>query len=260
MPQTTLADRADHIPLPLPSRPNVWINIQRGRTKFPRRPVLGGRFLIGAGSNCQMQLGGDGMPFLHSVLLVAGQQVTLEAFVPWPELKLNGAPVQTASLLDGDKVSIGPFEFAVQIAVQTEAAEPEDLYAPIPLEIADEPQEDLAALSVAELIEKLEDAEEDVAAFDGTRRAGAAALLDAAWLASESSPEAARELPDVRLLHDLNHLADELQQRLEQMRQREAEQTRRAESVLAAQDRLAEQLKHAAASLAESEPTYRATA
>lgn len=260
MPSSLLAPGADTVSLP--SRSAVWIEIHRGKTQFPRRPVLGERFLIGAGSNCHLQLGGQGMPFLHSVLLVQGNQVTLEAFVPWPELQLNGTPVQSVTLLDGDRVSIGPFEFQVQIESYTAAADPDDLYAKVPLSVAQEAEaeENLKELSVAELIEKIEDAEEDVAAFDDSRQAGAAALLDAAWLAGETSPGSAEELPEVRLLHDLNRLADEIQQRLEVLKQRDAVQLQRADEVLAVQDRLAEQLKRVAESMTAGEDEFRATA
>src|SRR5688500_1252666 len=59
-------------PAPIDENPlqTIWLEVRRGRTRAPRRAVRRQRFLIGAGSNCQLQLGGSDIPILHSILLV----------------------------------------------------------------------------------------------------------------------------------------------------------------------------------------------
>lgn len=259
MAQPLLPIRAD-LHAVIPASPTVWVEVCRGKTSFPRRPVLGERFLIGAGSNCHLQLGGQGMPFLHSILTVQGAEITIEAFVNWPELKVNGRPLPSSAVHDNDRIAIGPFEFSVHVEQpQIDSDAEEDLLSPIPLPLAAEAEEDLSRLSALQLVERLEEAELDEERLLQRRHDGASALLDAAW---HARPEAAPadERAEVRLLRELNSLADELQERLVQLRERESEQTQRAAAVLAAQERLSEQLRIASENLVEEPAAYRATA
>lgn len=237
----------------------AWLEIARGRTLYPRRPISAERFLIGAGSNCHLQLGGDGMPFLHSLIVRCGDALAIEAFVSAPELRVNGAVVRTAELTDGDRLSIGPFEFTLHLQVSAEAEPSDPLYAPIPLEVAVEADEQpTAELSAAELIEKIEAHEAEAAEFDDRQRRGVAALLQAAR-STAAEVEAPVESEE-ELVEEISTLSLELQQRLAELRQREDAQRLRAESLLSAQDRLAEQLKLAAQSLAQQQDRIRASA
>src|SRR5690349_7584916 len=51
-------------------RSDFFIEIHRGRTEFPSRPIGLQQFLIGAGVECDLRLGGTQMPAVHSRLFV----------------------------------------------------------------------------------------------------------------------------------------------------------------------------------------------
>ena len=249
---------------------SLWVEICRGRTQFPRRPIAGSRFLIGAGSNCHLQLGGEGMPFLHSLIAVESGAVIVEAFVPHPELQVNGEPVRTAELRDGDRVSLGAFEFILHGRPVADSAQADESETSVRLERSDdESVEDLQTLSASELVARIEAAEADLERYDELRQPGAAALLaavrNAGPAASERRPasEAAAESHGTReaeLLDELSGISQELEQRLSLLREREREQVARAEALLGAQDRLAEQLRLAAQSLSQEQARIRASA
>lgn len=242
----------------------MWLEIHRGRTLFPRRPVLTNRFLIGAGSNCHLQLGGEGMPFLHSLLTVEGGGVFIEAFVPWPELCVNGETMRTAHLADGDEITIGPFQFTVHLRASAEREPDPSLYAEIPPEAAREESapEDVSALSTAELVARIESLESEVEAHESAARTGAAALLDAVRHTAIVAPPKVRPAAAEAeaLYRDFSDLSQDLEHRLTLLREREQEQRARAEALLTAQARLAEQLQLAAQSLAAEEARVRASA
>lgn len=237
-------------------QPTIWVEVARGRTRYPRRPVDGDRFLIGGASNCHLQLGGDNIPFLHSMLQVERGQVTIEAFVRHPELRVNGHPVRSSNLCDGDSISIGPFELTLHLQATLETCTSEADLAPIPLDLEDAAAESPEALSAAELVARIESADSEVETFERAQRTGAAALLDAIRFvdADESAVDAGP------VLHELQSLSDDLVTRLETLRQRERSQVERADLLLSAQDRLAEQLRLAAESLAQEQARVRASA
>lgn len=249
--------------------PALWLEICRGRTQFPRRPVLTSRFLIGAGSNCHLQLGGDGVPFLHSIIDQSNGVVSIEAFTAQPELRINGQIVRSAVLADGDELSIGGFTFRLHgvPAMVPEAIDP--LLADVPLDLADPDDEAPAELSAAELVARLEAADEEVTDFEEAEQSGLQALLGAVrhWRPEPSraedvamAPAAAAAASEAALTEELATISLEVEQRLAQLRQWEAEQTARAETLLSAQDRLAEQLRLAAQSLATEQARVRASA
>lgn len=250
---------------PLTDASTAWLEISRGRTLFPRRPLLWPRFLIGAGSNCHLQLGGEGVPFLHSIIDTTTSVVRVEAFTAWPELKVNGAVVRTAVLADGDALSIGGFEFKLHAAASLAAETVDPLYAPIPLELALEAEEDVAELSAAELVERIAAADSEAADFEieSVDPHHAAALLEAVrnWAPPVTEAAAGLETDDeLHLAAELQTISIDVEQRLAQLRLWEAEQATRADALLSAQDRLAEQLRLAAQSLATEQARVRASA
>ena len=102
-----------------PARPpHAWLQISRGGTRFPLRPVCTSRFLIGAGTNCHLQLGGD-IPQLHSLLLREFDGWTIEAIAPEPVLQVNGSDTRRCRLEPDDVVTIGPFELRLVLPVPT---------------------------------------------------------------------------------------------------------------------------------------------
>jgi hypothetical protein len=244
--------------------PNGWLEISRGRTLFPRRPLLWPRFLIGAGSNCHLQLGGDGVPFLHSIIDTSTSVVRVEAFTASPELKVNGAVVRTAVLADGDQLEIGGFAFKLHGVPSLAADTADPLYAPIDIEAALAAEEDVAELSAAELVARIEEIEAEVDDFESAELTGATDLLAAVrnWkpLEQPETPELVEATPEEQLVAELATISLDVEQRLVRLRQWEAEQTARADALLSAQDRLAEQLRLAAQSLATEQARVRASA
>ncbi len=219
-------------------QPRIWIDVSRGRTKFPRRPILQDRTLIGAGSNCQLQLGGEGMPFLHSLLLVRPDGIRIEAFVPHPELLHNGQPVQSAQLADGDSLTIGSFCFTIRIG----QAEPSSGATTARVQRGPSAEKIMrrqaAAMSAAELVDAIEAAEHEVLEYESGRVHGAAALLDAICRVPEESDGTESDL-----YADLDRLADGLEGHVARLRTREQRAELRRKSLVEQQNRLLEQIR-----------------
>lgn len=94
-----------------PDLPDVMcLQIERGSTRFPLRTLPSSRFLIGAGTNCHLQLGGD-LPMLHSLLIREASGWRIEAIAPAPDLLVNGVKQRSYALATTDVVEIGPFRF-----------------------------------------------------------------------------------------------------------------------------------------------------
>ncbi len=161
------------------SNPGMWLEIRRGKTNFPLRPISGERFLIGAGSHCHLQLGGDHVPMLHSLLVIEGQTVHLEAVIAEPPLLVNGEACRMVELRDEDLVSIGDFEFVFHRLVTSEPVSQ-----PSAPECSDLDQvssvADLSRLSALELVNLIEEEAQHISAFNRSREQGAAGLIDAA--------------------------------------------------------------------------------
>ena len=209
---------------------------------------------LGAGSNCQLQLGGDDIPILHSILLVNEEGAHIDAVVPWPQLIVNGTPQRTADLHDGDQFTIGKFEFAVH--EQRPAAAGQALAMTPAADLPDVPEsEDLASLSVAAIVERIERDQRQVEQFDTARESGALALLQAAKQAARDregdSPVSADEL-----LRELQDLSRELDRRARLLAQREAECAERAANLLKVHDEISEQMEEIGARLGEPEVPY----
>jgi len=151
------------------------LEITRGRTQNPLRPITHERFLIGAGERCDLRLGGDDMPPLHSILYIDGIDVWVDAIAEHPELKVNGQGVRSAHLTDGDELELGTF----QLALRDTGAEtpPPVLQAFSADDFEDEPEIDPSTLSPAELIELIEQEEELIEEFEARKRMGIETLM-----------------------------------------------------------------------------------
>ena len=246
--------------------PHLILEICRGRTEFPRRPVLADQFMIGAGRNCDLHLGGDEMPTLHSILSVNGDGVQLEAVASRPPLIVNGEVRREAALIDGDHIQIGGIEFVVHktpclgtvaatadhtlssevMVYETDSEFRADHTA---IDAADGTP-DLSELSASELVELIEQDEELVADFENGRESGAEALLEAVLqraeviLTEQEQHDAAGDVDEVEfVLNQLHEMAAELEQRSERLSRREADYATAAETLLDAQRSLAVQLE-----------------
>ena len=79
------------VPAPHFARPaRLTLEICRGRTRFPERPVAGPRFFIGSGEGCDLRLGGDLLPSIHSLIQTRGEGLFLEPIAANPPLLVNG--------------------------------------------------------------------------------------------------------------------------------------------------------------------------
>ncbi len=134
--------------------------IERGRSQYPRRPIEGNRFLIGSGSNCHLQLGGQ-IPILHSIIIPQGNSLWIDAFVADPPLKVNGQTIRESELHRGDLIEIGSFVFSVD---QEEIALPEA-------------QQSESQISPEELLHVLANGLDYLQKAEAGRKSGARALL-----------------------------------------------------------------------------------
>ena len=154
-----------------------WLEVRRGRTRFPQRPLNSTRCLIGSGTNCHLQLGGD-LPMLHSLLVLEDGCWTLDVIAPEPRLFVNGDDCRHRQLCIGDRIQVAGFEFAL---CRGEHGSPKSTpQNPHHRAVTSESvREEAAGLSASELLEQME---QDICAvdeFEQGRRDGAEALLDA---------------------------------------------------------------------------------
>ena len=95
--------------------PRLVLEVCSGKTSFPRRPVVGPEFLIGAGKECDLRLGGKDFPVLHSRIRILDEGVRLDVLAPAPTVAVNGNPSRGEWLRDGDLLQIGLFQFLVRM-------------------------------------------------------------------------------------------------------------------------------------------------
>ena len=258
----------------------LTLEVFRRRSRFPRRPVAGLRYFIGSGGKCDLCLGGEDIPLIHSLIQTRGTHFWIEPIASQPPLLLNGEPTHGEWLREGDRIEIGSFQFVAHVATRGGHAADGGLYGQVPvaetlLDDAFEP--DPAGMSAAELVELIEQEAAEVEEFAAGQQGGAAALLQSirsrqselgAELASLSSPihdeqtlrfdmaqaglvaRARAEVSDSDLVQDLDRLCSELGTLTEQLErrstalsQREASYSDAAAQLLDAQGELMRQLE-----------------
>ena len=223
------------------SQPGMWLEIRRGKTNFPLRPISGDRFLIGAGSHCHLQLGGEGVPMLHSLLVIEGQKAYMEAVVAEPPLLVNGEVCREVQLSDEDIVAIGDFEFVFHRLVSSEPAAQVAARERHSVEVTGVTE--LSQLSTHELVALIEDESRQITEFQRSRELGAAALLDAAHQAgAEEHPASVPMVVAFRQEPTVELLADPLKDQSQRLAEREAECLLRATQLQEAQHQLATQM------------------
>ncbi len=87
------------------------LKITRGKTKFPFREIESDRFLIGAGSCCQLQLSAEEIPMVYAIVHQVQGGYQIEALHSEPAMLVNGTKQQFAILQPGDKLNLGVYEF-----------------------------------------------------------------------------------------------------------------------------------------------------
>jgi hypothetical protein len=196
----------------------IWLEISRGKSKFRSRPVHQGRFLIGAGSTCHLQLGGDQIPMLHSVIEANDEGIAIEAVVSQPPLYINGQHRRSASLFDGDVIEIGAFEF--RIHAEAESIHETDEAAGLETETDHDFHEDVTALSAAELVARISEFEDMTRDLNAERERGATSLLAAIRRASEEAGIEQDPRYDA-VLRTLSMLTDQVASQAQQFAERE---------------------------------------
>lgn len=164
----------------------LTFEVLHGRTRYRERPVLGDRFTIGSGDACDLRLGGAFMPPLHSIVTVHGEEITVEALAEEPELLVNGTATRSATLQNGDILSIGGVELRSSIVPATEShiATAQEID-----EIERLPEE----MSALELVEQIEREQALIDEFEGKQKLGEDAFLEV--ILSRRRSASRRELP-----------------------------------------------------------------
>jgi hypothetical protein len=172
---------------------HLVLEICRGRTEHPLRPVKSPRFLIGSSPRCDLRLGAAEIPPLHTLVLIDGSDIWLEAMAPVPPLRVNGRVETSVRIADGDRIGIGPIELVAHVPAQSAVPAPvvETLDLDFDLELQEEADEPaISELSAKELVERIEATTELVNEFEERQRLGIEAL-QAAVQRREAQPASA---------------------------------------------------------------------
>lgn len=262
-----MSDTSNHIE----NEPKLYLEIVKGSTEFPNRPVYEGVFLIGAGTNCDLRIGGTNTPAVHSIVRADEGNVHIESLSRKPALRVNSQPCEAATLNDGDHIQVGSIQMVARF-------QPLAVAATLPLPVTRQPEPepphtDVSKLSAEALLTLLE---QDIALVENDiagQNAAADRLMDAARdridIASDTMDQTVSVVDDP--LHDshaeaeqlivaLNRIADDLNLRVDHLNKKEEVYTEAAQDLLAMQNRFASLLERVLARLDAREPERRRSA
>jgi hypothetical protein len=116
------------------------------------------------------------MPALHSIITISGSEISLEAIAAEPPLVLNGHPIQSGLVHDGDLIGIGE----VELLARLEAGQaPAGVAEATTRTTTSDDERDLSDLSPAELVDRIENELRDIEDFERRQQVGAEGLLAA---------------------------------------------------------------------------------
>ena len=95
--------------------PKVMLEIRRGMAKYRWRRVSAPVFLIGRATDCDLVLGDPRFPEAYAYLYVKPDGVTVRRMAAEPLLSVDGKLVESSILVDGSRLRMGGFEFAIHI-------------------------------------------------------------------------------------------------------------------------------------------------
>lgn len=230
----------------------MCLEIVRGRTQFLRRPVLRERFLIGAGSNCDLQFA-DSVPMVHSVLSFRDGTWHIEALANDPPLRINGAHVREAVLSEGDRIEIAGFvlRFARQRVAQSipaEAVASEEDSAEF-TGLIEATAADPKGLTAAELADHIESALHLLEQVQERQRSGLQALVQRA-VQEGLKPRETKEAPTDSFSADLPMLLERVDRRLEELGRHEADLQTHLQSLLKQQTQVQREIEGVASRIA----------
>lgn len=154
----------------------LLLEITQGSTSHPVRPVTADRFLIGASAACDLRLGGDSIPPLHSVIVrEADDRFRWEKVSGPASLFCNGRLVDSSLLHNGDSVQIGGMEFRVWLKTAVEQTARESTQ----VETTSHDDSSVEDLSASQLADRLQAEWETVEEYDSRRQLGMESLLAA---------------------------------------------------------------------------------
>ena len=239
-----------------PALAGMCLEIVRGRTQFLRRPLQRERFLIGAGSNCDLQFA-DSVPMVHSVLTHRKGSWHIETLAGDPPLRVNGAEVRDAVLAEGDRIEIAGF---VLRFARHQIAEP------VPSEIvsSDEDSAEFSGLleataanpetlTAAELADHIESALNLLEQVQERQRSGLQALVRRA-LEEGQSPVTTRQEAAESFSSDLPMLLERVDRRLEELGRHEADLQTQLKTLLKQQAQVQSEIDGIAPRLAPPGP------
>lgn len=112
----TFPDRQSRFGLrSLPEGPFVELQITVGRARQRVRHVTGPVFLIGSSMDCDLILGDPLVPAVHSYILLTATDVRIRHLGFAPDLRVNGAQRELATLNNDDAIEISCFSFLAHI-------------------------------------------------------------------------------------------------------------------------------------------------
>lgn len=236
--------------------PTYQLHILQGRTEFPVRPLVGRRYVIGAGSQCQLQLGGH-MPLVHSILTQHADGWEIEALVPYPLMMVNGQSARKIQLAPGDTLELGEFRLLYELAAAVSS--PQEIVLPpfpeaAPVPVADALAADPQKLSAARLVERLEVAMEELESLETRRRKGWENLLSAAFSAGEDTeiaPVPEVSIPEPTRWVQLEEALERLTTQVTDLHQRETALLDNARQMESQQQLLLEQIEIIRAELSQ---------
>jgi hypothetical protein len=106
--------------------PRVELQILRGRARNKLRRIEVPVFLIGSARDCDLVLADADFPDVHTYLYVNRGGVSVRRIAESPALSVDGREVQAAAIVDGQKLQIGRYEFAIRIDHPLKLRSPED--------------------------------------------------------------------------------------------------------------------------------------
>jgi hypothetical protein len=116
----------------LPANTVAFLRIADDSRRFPFRPMPVGLFLIGRGEGCDLRIGNDLLPDMHSVIQVKQDSAEIFHVAGQPPLILNGEPVRSAQLSDGDVIEVGDVRCLFRFCEAAVAAEESSTHAITP--------------------------------------------------------------------------------------------------------------------------------
>jgi hypothetical protein len=99
----------------LGSLPVLRLELRQGTNRAVVHEVAEAGFLVGTVPGCDLRLPGSDLPPVLCLISRHEGGVSLRKLVPTQPVMVNGRPVTRSALAQGDRVTIGPVEIAVQI-------------------------------------------------------------------------------------------------------------------------------------------------